>query len=111
MILGNDIDPNTHIKIQGLRNDKHDDNSNRDSYLKHITAPVTTRSQTAKTKEKDKSTIKNSEEKTTSKTNAINMDNNRSKSNSNNQEKSHIFGKFLKKLFNKLRSKTNLYLN
>ena len=63
LILGNDIDPNTHIKIQGLRSDKHDDNSNRDSYLKHITAPVTTRSQTAKTKEKDKSTIKNSEEK------------------------------------------------
>ena len=99
LILGNDIDPNTHIKIQGLRNDKHDDNSNRDSYLKHITAPVTTRSQTAKTKEKDKSTIKNSEEKTTSKTNAINMDNNRSKSNSNNQEKSHIFGKFSKEAF------------
>ena len=28
LILGNDIDPYTHIKIQGLRNDKHDDNSN-----------------------------------------------------------------------------------
>ena len=52
---------------------------------KHITAPVTTRSQTAKTKEKDKSTFKNSEEKTTSKTNSINMDdNNRSKSNRKN---------------------------
>ena len=100
MILGNDIDPNTHIKIQGLRSDKHDDNSSRDSYLKHITAPVTTRSQTAKTKEKDKSTIKNSEEKTTSKTNSINMDdNNRSKSNSNSQEKSHIFGRFSKEAF------------
>ena len=100
LILGNDIDPNTHIKIQGLRSDKHDDNSNRDSYLKHITAPVTTRSQTAKTKEKDKSTIKNSEEKTTSKTNSINKDdNNRSKSNSNSQEKSHIFGRFSKEAF------------
>ena len=96
LILGNNIDPNTHIKIQSLRNDKQDDNSNRDSYLKHTTAPVTTRSQTAKTKEKDKSTIK----KTTSKTNSINMDDNkRSKSNSNSQEKSHIFGRFSKETF------------
>ena len=31
LILGNDIDPNTHIKIQGLRNDNYDDNSNRDN--------------------------------------------------------------------------------
>ena len=100
LILGNDIDPNAHIKIQGLRNDKHDDNSNRDSYLKHITAPVTRRSQTAKRKEKDKSTIKNSEEKTTSKTNSTNKDdNNKSKSHSNNQEKSHIFGRFSREAF------------
>ena len=96
LILGNDIDPNAHIKIQSLRNDKHDDNSYSDSYLKHITA----RSQTAKTKEKDKSTIKNSEEKTTSKTNSTNKDDdNKSKSHSNNQEKSHIFGRFSKEAF------------
>ena len=99
LILGNDIEPNAHIKIKGLRNDKHDDNSDRD-YLKHITAPVTTRSQTAKTKEKDKSTTKNSEEKTTSKTNSTNKDDdNKSKSHSNNQEKSHIFGRFSKEAF------------
>ena len=93
LILGNDIDPNTLNKIQSLRNDKHDDHSNTDSYLKHITAPVTTRSQTAKTNEKDRTTIKNSEEKT-SKTN-----DHKSKSHSNNQEKSHIFGKFSKEAF------------
>ena len=52
LISGNDIDPNTHIKIQGLRNDKHDDNSNRDNYLNHIKAPVTKKTQTVKNKRK-----------------------------------------------------------
>ena len=90
LILGNDIDPNAHSKIQMLGNERHDDGSEGDGCSKHVTAPVTTRSQTAKIKDKDKSTVTDSEKKTT----------NTTKSTSNNmQGKSNIFGKFPKEAF------------
>ena len=90
LILGNDIDPNAHSKIQMLGNEGHDDGSERDGCSKQVAAPVTTRSQTAKIKDKDKSTVTNSEKKTT----------NNTKSTSNNmQGKSNVFGKFSKEAF------------
>ena len=90
LILENDIDPKAHSKIQMLGNERHDDGSKEDGCSKHVTAPVTTRSQTAKMKEKDKSTVTDSEKKTT----------NNTKSTSNNmQGKSNIFGNFSKEAF------------
>ena len=90
LILGNDIDPNAYSKIQILGNERHDDGSEGDGCSKHVTAPVTTRSQNAKIKDKDKPTVTDSEKKTT----------NNTKSTSNNmQGKSNIFGKFSKETF------------
>ena len=43
LILGNDIDPSAHSKIQMLGNERHDDGSNGDVCSKVITAPVATK--------------------------------------------------------------------
>ena len=48
LILGNDIDPNIHSNMQKFRKEKHDHDTDGGSGSKHITAPVTTRSNNQK---------------------------------------------------------------
>ena len=75
LILRNDIDPNTHSKIQMLGNEIHDDGSEGDGCSKHVTALVTTRSQNAKIKDKDKPIVTDSEKKTTNNTKSTSNNN------------------------------------
>ena len=87
LILGNDIDPNTHSNIQKFRKEKHDHDTDGGSGSKHITAPVTTRSRNQKDK-KEKSNVKESATQT-----SVN------KQSSNMKGSTNIFGKFSKEIF------------
>ena len=72
LILGNDIDPNIHSNIQKFRKEKHDHDTDGGSGSKHITAPVTTRSNNQKDK-KEKSNVKESATQTSVNTQSTNM--------------------------------------